>query len=508
VSPQALQIAPGIAVRIDGTALADRFAARIEGLLVQQQLSMPTLCELTFAVSAGDHAEEVPIWPGASLRIDLQGELLPLFTGQVTAVEFVYQPSVGHEVRVRAYDALHALRKRQPIRAHVQVTLEALARELVADLGLSVQTENEGPSWTRLIQHAQSDLDLLTDVAARCGVHLTLRGTTLHLVTLEGIGEPVPLRVGESLLEARIEVNTDPACRSVNALAWDPSRVVTFQATAARARAGRGDLSEAAPDRLGAPGQRTLADEIATADDQVTAAAQAELDARVAREIVLRGLASGDQRLMPGARVALSGVSTPFPGGYVLTRAFHLIDRERGYVTEISSEPPPARPRARGAIAAFGIVTRIDDPEALGRVRVKLPTYGNLETEWMGVLTPGAGTGKGLVTMPDVGDQVLVLSVQGDPVSGVVLGGLYGLGAPPDSGLEEGVIARYTLVTPGRQRVQLDDARRILRVENSEGSFVELSPDGVTLHAAADLLIEAPGRRVVIQGQSIDFQRK
>jgi phage protein D/phage baseplate assembly protein gpV len=505
---QAFQVVPGVAVKVDDVALTGRHAARVEGVLVQQQLSMPTLCELTFAVSNEDRAQEVPIWPGASLRLELQGELLPLFSGQVTAVEYGYHPSTGHEVRVRAYDALHTLRKRQPIRAHVQVTLESLARELVGDLGLTIESTAPGPVWQRLIQHAQSDLELLTDVAARCGAYLTVRNTTLHLLTLEGIGDPVPLRMGESLLEARIEVNTDPACRSVSAMGWDPSRVETFQATADHARAGRLEMSETAPDRLGTPGHRTLADEIATAEDQVTAAAQAELDARVAREIVLRGSAPGDVRLAPGARVRLSGVTPPFAGEYVLTRVRHSIDRQRGYVTEISTEPPASRARTRGAIAAYGIVTRIDDPDGLGRVRVKLPTYGDLETEWMGVLTPGAGAGKGLVTLPDVDDQVLVLFAQGDPASGVVLGGLYGLGAPPDSGLEEGVIARYTLLTPGRQRVQLDDSRKLLRVENSEGSYVELAPGRMVLHAETDLLIEAPGRRVVIQGQAIDFQRK
>ena len=507
MTPHALQMAP-VAVRVDGAVLAGRAAARLESVLVQQRLSMPAMCELGFSVSGDDREQEVPIWPGASLRLDLRGDPISLFSGQVTAVEYVYQPSIGHEVRVRAYDALHALRKRQPVRAHVQVTLEALARELVGDLGLAVETTDPGPVWQRLIQHAQSDLDLLTELAARCGRYLVVREETLHLVTLEGVGDALPLRLGESLLEARIEVNTDPACRSVTAMAWDPSRIETFQATADRARAGRPGLNEAAPDRLGAPGLRTLADGIATGEEQVAAAAQAELDVRVAREIVLRGLASGDARLRPGARVEIAGVAAPFAGEYVLTGARHTIDPRRGYLTEIFSDPPQVTSRARGAVAAFGIVTRIDDPEELGRVRVKLPTYGDLETEWMGVLTPGAGTGKGLVTLPDVGDQVLVLFAQGDPVSGVVLGGLYGVGAPPDSGLADGVIARYTLLTPGRQRVQLDDARKLLRVENSEGSYVELSPGRVILHAETDLLIEAPGRRIEIQGQAIDFQRR
>jgi len=36
---------------------------------------------------------------------------------------------------------------------------------------------------------------------------------------------------------------------------------------------------------------------------------------------------------------------------------------------------------------------------------------------------------------------------------------------------------------------------------------VELSPKRVTLHAAVDLEIEAPGRAVVITGNTIDFRK-
>ena len=63
-----------------------------------------------------------------------------------------------------------------------------------------------------------------------------------------------------------------------------------------------------------------------------------------------------------------------------------------------------------------------------------------------------------------------------------------------------------------------------MRVENSNGDFLQLSPDEVRLgdsngslieltssrcyiHAAAGLEIEAPGQPVVIRGQSIDFER-
>jgi hypothetical protein len=56
------------------------------------------------------------------------------------------------------------------------------------------------------------------------------------------------------------------------------------------------------------------------------------------------------------------------------------------------------------------------------------------------------------------------------------------------------------------QLIRLDDSDRSLRLENSEGSFVELLPDKVRIHAATDLEIEAPGNAIVIRGAKVDFQ--
>ncbi|MCI0538967.1 MAG: phage baseplate assembly protein V, partial [Verrucomicrobiales bacterium] len=107
---------------------------------------------------------------------------------------------------------------------------------------------------------------------------------------------------------------------------------------------------------------------------------------------------------------------------------------------------------------------------------------------------------------PDVGDQVLVLCAQEDPAQGLVLGGLYGMRGPPDSGVEGQAVKRFTWVTPGGQRVQLDDQKKSVRFENSAGSYVELTPDHFAVHAATDLRIEAPGRTVAIRGKAINFE--
>lgn len=140
-------------------------------------------------------------------------------------------------------------------------------------------------------------------------------------------------------------------------------------------------------------------------------------------------------------------------------------------------------------------------------MRVSLPTYGDIETDWIPVVSVGAGSKKGLMAFPDLGDSVLVLLAHEDPGQGVVLGGLYAQTKPPDVGFDGGAVRRYTLLTPGGQRVLLDDGSKTLRLENSEGSYCELGERKVLLHAASDLEIEAPGQKIVIRGQRIDFER-
>ncbi|MGO9270169.1 MAG: phage baseplate assembly protein V [Terriglobia bacterium] len=498
---------PQVVARLDGNALVEEDAGALEEVRVQQRLSAPSLCELTFVNPKGPLAGAAHRIEGSSLLVEVQGHADPLFAGEVTAAEYTYQPSQGVHVRVRGYDLLHRLRKRQPVRAHVQVTLRELARELVADLGISVEAAEAGPLWPRLIQHRQSDLGLLREVAERCGLYLALWGNVLHLITLEGTGQALPLKLGQSLLEARLEVNGDPACRSVLASGWDPWRAERHEGRARTPRVGREVDAEVPPGRLGGTGERALTNVNAQSDLQAEALAQAELDSRLAREVTLWGVAEGDPRLLPGARVEIQGVAENLSGTYVLTSVTHTIERGKGFVSEISSVPPPPRDRAGGASAALGIVTRIDDPDSLGRVRVSLPALGNVETEWMGVLATAAGSGKGLVALPEVGDQVLVLFVREDPAQGIVLGGLYGTNAPPDWGVEGGAVQRFEFLTRGGQRLRLDDSHKLIRIENSDGSYIEMSPQKARLHSQADLEIEAPGHAVVLRGNTVDFQK-
>jgi phage baseplate assembly protein V len=494
-----------VELTVNGTVLLSEDVRGLSEVRVDQRLSLPAQCELTFVELRGGGA--LPLVVGDALTVTPLGAAQALFSGDVTALHHSYEAARGRVLRVRAYDRLHRLRKRQPVRAHVEVTPAALANELAADLDIAVEAHAEGPPWRRLLQYRHNDLELLEEVAERCGQYFALHDGTLHLFTLEGFGEPLALRLGDGLLEARCEVNGDPACRTVSAVGWDPHRVEQHQGRAERARSGRTASASADPGVFGADGAVNLMGVVVQDARQAEALAQGALDRRMAGEVALSGIADGDPALHPGARVAIAGLDPDHAGTYVLAAVSHQLDAQRGFTSRFTSEPPAPRPRAAGAGSALGVVCRIDDPERLGRVQVALPGLGGLESDWLEVMSVGAGAGKGLMALPDVGDQVLVLAIDGDPGRGVVIGGLYGADGWPDSGIESDAVARYTLRTPGGQRVLLDDHGGLARVENQRGSFIELAPGRVTVHAeGTGLTIEAPGQPLVIKAKSVDFE--
>ncbi len=497
---------PRVVVETGDSAITGAAADALSGVVVRQLLGAPAMCEIVFLDPLADARGTSWPEPGEKLNVRIPGEDTPLFVGEVTAVEHAYAADHGHEVRVRAYDLLHRLRKRQTPRVHLQVTPQDLANEMVSDLGLTVSADESGPQWPRLIQHRQSDLELLLDICERSGLFPVVEGDTLRLVTLEGTGESVPLRLGDSLFEAAIEVNADRVARSVTAAGWDLVRAEPHTGSASEPRSGRRLEASIDAERVGAGGERALVDEAAGDDALATALAQAELDLRDASEVVLRGVAAGDPRLRPGCAVEIENVEPRLVGRYVLTEVRHTVDRERGFLSVISSAPPVPQPRSGGATLTVGVVRSVDDPDGLGRVQVVLPTFGNVETGWIGVVSVAAGSGKGIIALPGVDDRVLVLLAHEDPGRAVVLGGLFGAEGPTDSGVESGAVRRFTIRTPGGHVIRLDDENKTLHIEDSQGSFLSLSPDVVELHTETDLLITADGRKVRIRASSIDME--
>jgi phage baseplate assembly protein gpV len=96
--------------------------------------------------------------------------------------------------------------------------------------------------------------------------------------------------------------------------------------------------------------------------------------------------------------------------------------------------------RVRNSIAhaRIGIVTSSDPVK--GVAKVLLQPEGIL-TGWLPVLTQWAGAGWGITCPPTPGNQVLIIPLEGQPDSGIVIGCLFSASArPPMAGVGELVI--------------------------------------------------------------------
>lgn len=495
-------------VELSGIPLSEAETQRLVAIKLRQRLSMPAQLELVFQGADADLAGKAAVLVGLSAAVQGDPDRATLFQGEVTAVEFGYGSDGGLEVRVRAYDPLHRLRKRQSVRGFTELDVGDLARQLVDPLGLTVVARDSGPKRRQLVQWRQSDLALLTEAAAAAGIYFVATADSLELFSLEGGGgDTIELRLGDELFEAGFEINGDDATESVVAVGWDPTTGQRFEESASEARSGRTAGARVPVADLGGEPTRTVTNVVARDGEDVRALAQGGLDRAVASHVVLRGVAAGHAGIRPGCTVSIEQVAPAFTGDYQVTEATHTVDAERGYLTAFSTAPPPPLPAWTAPAVAPGIVQRVDDPEDRGRVSVSLPTLPPVETEWMRVLLPAVAPGAGLIALPSKGDEVLVLFPSGDPAAGVVLGGLFAGGEGPDFGVVDGEVRRYSWRTREGQLLELDEARHRIKLTIPNGSALTLGQDRVSIHAATDLEIAAPGRTIVIKSKAVDFQR-
>lgn len=82
----------------------------------------------------------------------------------------------------------------------------------------------------------------------------------------------------------------------------------------------------------------------------------------------------------------------------------------------------------------IGIVTNNNDPDKLGRLKLKFPWRGsNDESEWARIAMPMAGNDRGTYFIPEVDDEVLVVFENGDIIYPYIIGTLWnGNEKPPD----------------------------------------------------------------------------
>lgn len=174
----------------------------------------------------------------------------------------------------------------------------------------------------------------------------------------------------------------------------------------------------------------------------------------------------------------------------------------------------------------LGIVTDTNDPDGLGRVKVKLPWLSQcVETAWACIAVPWAGRNRGSYLPPEVDDEALIAFQHGDVRFPYVVGFLWSEQAPPPERspapgrrelrsllghtivLDDGEgTTQLTVRSAQGHEVKLDDHSGRITVVTAGGK-ITVSLDGqtgsVAITAGKDLDLSAPTGMVSITGQNV-----
>ena len=181
----------------------------------------------------------------------------------------------------------------------------------------------------------------------------------------------------------------------------------------------------------------TIVDRPVTSIDEANALA-AGLSNDLSREFIqAEGVCDGDPGVKAGWTVTIKNVGSRFSGQYRITSALHVYNRD-GYETRFSisgREPdtlghllaPEMQAGANGTVRGVvtGLVTNLNDPDNLGRVKVKYAWLGEVESFWVRMASPAAGGGRGFEMLPEVNDEVLLGFEHGDVQRPYILGVLW-----------------------------------------------------------------------------------
>lgn len=173
-----------------------------------------------------------------------------------------------------------------------------------------------------------------------------------------------------------------------------------------------------------------------------------------------------------------------------------------GPLRDLLGSPPPAGGKRVGV--TVGVVTGNDDPEGLGRVRVRFPLLpGENESYWVRLVTPMAGADSGLYFLPEVDDEVLVIFEHGRVDSAYVLGGVWnGKDKPPETNKD-----RRTIKSRSGHTIRLDDTPggeklEIIGASGTEKITIDTATNTITVSADGDLVLESKGGKLILKGKT------
>lgn len=485
---------------------------------IETSLHLPDVATLVLRDRDKKWIDDARLDPGAEIKVKavVGNKTKEIFDGEIIEIEPVFSKS-AHLVTIRAFDRLHRLSRGRYARSFVNVKDGDVIQKIAQEVGLQASVGPTTIVREHLMQSGQTNLEFLQGRAAALGYLLYVDGKTLHCKAPSSNAAAIELKMPADFHDFRPRLTTISQVTKVTARGWDPKqkREVLGEAQngATHPKVGvnksGGQLAQSAF-RISA--EYLVADRPVRTQAEADKLAQAVADRFDGKFIEAEGVARGNPDIVAGASVKIGGVGKRFSGTYFVTSARHTYTQEEGYLTGffVSGLHPatliglltPDEPAAPAPHLAVAVVTDNQDPENLGRVKVKYPWLSSDHASgWARVVSVGAGVERGFMVLPEVNDEVLVAFEMGDINQPYVIGGLWnGKDKPPRQSsvaVKGGKVVQRVLRSRVGHEILIDDdeSKGGITIKDKNGNQIVLTidQDKLTITSKGDMTFDTKG---------------
>jgi len=469
---------PGIDILVDGAKLDPQWRDLTLEVKVVDSLTLPDMAMVRLSDPQGEHIDNHPLQLGKTLEIKAaaKGERATqlIFKGQIAAVEPEFTAK-GCIISIRAYDQAHKLNRQRKTRTFQNVSASDMVRKIAGENGLQAQVESTSVVHEFFQQSNETDWDFCWRLALMHDYEVVVRDNKLHFRKANKTENTTSLTWQDNLVSFRPRISGVQQPQTVDIRAWDPKnkQAITVSASNPTTSSQPGVDRRQVASALGG-GRTAIADRVAADNGEAKALAESTLQRMADAFYEADGLAFGTPEIKASSQVEVKGVGSKFGGKFTVTSATHSYRGTTGYMTafQISGRSSrtllelmrPPKERDWSADLVVGVVTNNNDPMEIGRVRVKYPSLSDSEeSAWARVATPSTGNARGLLMLPQVGEEVIIGFEHGDTRRPIVIGSVFN----------------------GRDKPGAD------LLQNRDGSFAVLSNEKIHQHAKKDFVIKS-----------------
>lgn len=528
---------PGFRVKIDGSDLPVEIANDIQEIVVEQSVHMPDACTIRLfdwdiARNQFKWVDDSRLKEGKSVEVMMgyEHELATVFKGEMTMFEM---DAAGHMVPsllIHCVSKEHRLHRNRVRKTYQEVTDSDIVSQVAGRCGLNAQADSMATVRHWVCQNNQTDYEFLKMLADRNGCRMYVDGSTLHFKKVDDPqSADATLEWGNNLRSFRPRLTTHGMVDEVSVRGWDTTTkqgILSTKTTSdgkSSAAVGEGKKGgQAARSAFSSDSKHAIVDLPVNSQSEADSIAQSAIDKRETGFIEGDGLCAGSPIIAAGKTVEVKGVGDRFSGKYNVTSATHTFTPAEGYTTQFKSggTASDAIVDILGAgksvqsnkinFIVLGIVTDNQDPDNLGRIKVKYPWLSDDETSyWVRVAAPMGGNNRGFMYLPEIDDEVLIAFEHGDIHFPYMLGGLWnGVDKPPltnDKAVEGGKVRHRIIQTRYGHVFDFDD-NGCITLTTKGGQYLfesDAQMGGVQLKSKSGhtvIIQETKGIKVATQG--------